>query len=134
MTKEYTNSDIMRALGKLEEKADHISKTGVIERGKIYEQTARTNGRVTHLEGKMSVLDGILERFGKIESWINERKLEAKIRKQIKGEDHEEITVNQRVKNQFIKKNWFEDEFIRKLITVMIVLVTAAASYLGATQ
>lgn len=134
MSEEYTNSDIMRALGKLEEKADHIAETGIIERAKIYEQTAKTNGRVTHLESKMNVVDGILARFGKIEEWIHERQLESKIRKQIKGEDHEEITVNQKIKNQYVKKNWFEDEFIRKLITVTIILVTATASYLGATQ
>lgn len=70
------NSDIMQMMGEIRQEVKDVADTGRIERGRIYEQAKLTNGRVNRLE-----------------KWMNDTKLEWKLRKEIKNEQRGEKAV-----------------------------------------
>ena len=130
MNENPSNSDIMEAIGGLREKAEHIARTGEIERGKIYEQARKTNGRVNRIEDRLNVIDKILVRFQAVEDWLHDFKTELRIRKQIKGEDHD-IRVNQNVEKQVVRNSLIDPADLKKLIVAVAAFFLAASTYIG---
>lgn len=104
---------IYEELGGLKQQIADVADEGKQERGKIIQQTTRTNGRVS-----------------KLEQWINDYQVRKDERNRINGTDNNDIHGNRNV-NIRARSQWFEDEFIRKFIIALTAVATALAVYLG---
>ena len=132
-----TNSDIMKFLGNLEEKADsldlktdRIASTGETERAKIYAQAKLTNGRVNKIEYRLGIIDAMIDRFKSMEDWLHDFKLERKIRKEIKGEDSE-VHVSQNIENQVIRQGFTDSKEFKALMAGLAAFFLALAGILA---